>query len=78
MFVGEQIFRRYGGCPHWGKMHFLTAEELGDLYPKWNDFQEIRAEWDPDGVFLTPFLQKLLGVGKREAVQIKKTPLRAK
>ncbi|GGE03779.1 FAD-binding oxidoreductase [Marinithermofilum abyssi] len=70
-FTGvEQIFRRYGGRPHWGKLHYLTAEELGDLYPKWNDFREIRAEWDPDGVFLTPYLQKLLGGGKREAVQV--------
>ncbi|TCB99613.1 FAD-binding protein [Micromonospora zingiberis] len=56
----EAVFRRYGGRPHWGKKHWLTARELRPLLPRWDDFQEVRRRLDPDGVFLTPDLARLL------------------
>jgi FAD/FMN-containing dehydrogenase len=56
----EAIFRRYGGRPHWGKMHSLSARELAPLYPRWDDFQRLREALDPRGVFLNPLLRKLL------------------
>lgn len=56
----EEIFRRYDGRPHWGKIHTRTAAELAALYPRWNDFRRIRAQLDPDGVFLNPYLRSLL------------------
>jgi FAD/FMN-containing dehydrogenase len=56
----EDIFRDYGGRPHWGKKHWLTARELRPLYPRWDDFQRIRRRLDPDGVFRTPYLARLL------------------
>jgi FAD/FMN-containing dehydrogenase len=55
----EDIFRRYRGRPHWGKMHTQTAESLSQLYPHWNDFRRIRASFDPHGVFLNNYLRKL-------------------
>ncbi|EEP74709.1 oxidoreductase [Micromonospora sp. ATCC 39149] len=57
----EAVFRQYGGRPHWGKKHWLTARELRPLYPRWDDFQELRRRLDPDGVFLSPDLARLLG-----------------
>ncbi|NGY06239.1 D-arabinono-1,4-lactone oxidase [Solimonas terrae] len=62
-FAGaEAIFRNHGGRPHWGKIHTLTARELEPLYPRWNDFLELRASIDPAGVFINPWLQKIFGL----------------
>jgi len=57
----EAIFRAYGGRPHWGKLHTLTARELAPLYPRWDDFQTVRKRLDPEGIFLTPYLARLFG-----------------
>ncbi|MEO3744257.1 D-arabinono-1,4-lactone oxidase [Plantactinospora sp. B5E13] len=56
----ETVLRRHGGRPHWGKKHSLTAAELRPLYPGWDAFGRIRRRLDPDGVFLTPDLARLL------------------
>lgn len=64
----EEILRAYGGRPHWGKMHTLTARELAGLYPRWQHFQSVRAELDPGGLFLNPYLRRLFGVGDALAV----------
>jgi len=58
----EAIFRNHNGRPHWAKMHYLTANELADLYPMWNKFLQIRQELDPNGMFLNGYLQQLFGV----------------
>ena len=57
----EEIFRRYQGRPHWGKVHTQTAESLSQLYPRWHDFLRIRARLDPQGVFLNSYLRELFG-----------------
>lgn len=49
----EPVFVAAGGRPHWGKMHSLTAPQLSRLYPKYDDFAELREQWDPKGRFLT-------------------------
>ncbi|MFF5213665.1 D-arabinono-1,4-lactone oxidase [Micromonospora sp. NPDC000442] len=58
----EAVFRQYGGRPHWGKKHWLTADDLRPLFPRWDEFQAARRRLDPDGVFLTPDLARLLEV----------------
>jgi len=58
----EDIFKRYQGRPHWGKMHTRTATELATLYPRWDDFQRIRASLDPQGIFLNDYLRTLFNV----------------
>ena len=55
----EEIFKRYQGRPHWGKMHTRSAGELAALYPCWQDFRRIRAELDPQGMFLNSYLREL-------------------
>jgi len=55
----EEIFKRYQGRPHWGKMHTRTAGELAELYPHWHDFRRVRAALDPQGVFLNSYLRDL-------------------
>lgn len=58
----EELFMRYGGRPHWGKMHTRTAVNLAAAYPKWEDFLNLRAEMDPQKLFLNPYLERILGV----------------
>ena len=55
----EPIFWKYGGRPHWGKVHSLGAQQLSRLYPHFNDFQKLRAEMDPTGRLLNDHLKKL-------------------
>jgi L-gulono-1,4-lactone dehydrogenase len=57
----EAIMREYGGRPHWGKRHFRDAEGLAPLYPRWEDFQHVRARLDPEGVFRNPYTDRVLG-----------------
>ncbi len=57
----EAIADEYGGRPHWGKRHFQTAETLASRYPRWDDFGSLRARLDPDGVFESPYIRRVLG-----------------
>ncbi|MCL2542560.1 MAG: FAD-binding protein [Nocardioidaceae bacterium] len=50
-----------GGRPHWGKWHTLGAAELSGLYPRWDDFAELRGRLDPSGLFGSPAIDRLLG-----------------
>ncbi len=59
--VVEAIFRKYGGRPHWGKLHTLTAKELGELYPRWDDYELVRRHVDPKGRFLNDHLRSVFG-----------------
>ena len=44
---------------HWGKLHFLTPERLHRLYPRADDFIDVRRELDPEGMFLNAHLRPL-------------------
>jgi L-gulono-1,4-lactone dehydrogenase len=57
----ERIMDSYGGRPHWGKRHFQTAETLAPRYPRWEDFQRVRSLLDPDGRFVNPYTDRVLG-----------------
>lgn len=63
LFKGvEDIFRRYDGRPHWGKLHTLRAAELSKIYPRWDDFCALRAKLDPQAKLLSPYLKDIFGV----------------
>lgn len=55
----EEIFDRYQGRPHWGKVHYLKADKLAARYPKWEDWWAERNRFDPQGIFLNEFLQSV-------------------
>jgi L-gulono-1,4-lactone dehydrogenase len=57
----EAIAGCYGGRPHWGKRHFQTAEALAPLYPRWDEFQRLRARLDPGGAFRNDYTDRVLG-----------------
>lgn len=59
--LAEAIFARYGGRPHWGKLHGLKAAELGPLYPRFDDYRALRRRLDPKGKLLNSHLREVFG-----------------
>ena len=57
----EAIVDEFDGRPHWGKMHFQTASTLAARYPEWDEFQRVRSEYDPTGVFSNEYTDRVLG-----------------
>lgn len=60
--ICEEILGAAGGRPHWGKMHRLSATELGERYPRFADFVALRNKLDPEGRFGNPYLDRVLGI----------------
>ncbi|MCS6894522.1 MAG: FAD-binding protein [Bacteroidia bacterium] len=65
----EAIFQSYEGRPHWGKMHTASSEYLHRVYPHLSKFLQLRDALDPEGVFLTPYLRKVLW-GEKVSVSV--------
>ena len=57
----EAIARSVEGRPHWGKLHYRSAEELAPLYPRFGDFLSVRDRLDPDRRFSNDYLRRVLG-----------------
>jgi L-gulonolactone oxidase len=57
----ESLMAGWGGRPHWGKRSFLGAAELAGRYPRWDDWQAVRAELDPDNRFLNDWARRVIG-----------------
>ena len=57
----EPIVWKYGGHPHWGKIHSLGTEQLAGLYPRFDEFNAIRKALDPQGRLLNAHLRKVFG-----------------
>jgi FAD-linked oxidoreductase len=59
--VVEHVLREQDGRPHWGKAHTATAEVLAPRYPRWDEFQRVRAALDPAGMFSNDYIDRVLG-----------------
>jgi L-gulonolactone oxidase len=59
----EAIMNAHEGRPHWGKLHFQTADTLRQRYPLWDQFISVRDRLDPDRVFGNAYLERVLGGG---------------
>ena len=57
----EAIMNGVGGRPHWGKMHYQTAETLKPRYPQWDRFIAVRDRLDPDRRFGNAYTERVLG-----------------
>lgn len=57
----EQILLRYGGRPHWGKLHTLNADQLRQRYPRFDEVTTVRDAVDPGGRFRNCYLDRVLG-----------------
>ena len=57
----EARMRELGGRPHWGKMHWRTAQDLRPVYPGFDAFLAVRDRVDPERVFTNDYLTTVLG-----------------
>jgi FAD-linked oxidoreductase len=57
----EAIVAEHAGRPHWGKLHTLGAEQLGERYPRFGDFLAVRDRLDPQRRFANAHLDHVLG-----------------
>ncbi|ORX69866.1 L-gulono-gamma-lactone oxidase [Linderina pennispora] len=58
--VYEDIMRTLGGRPHWAKAHKMYYYDLLDAYPKFADFAKLRAQCDPNNVFVNDYIARHL------------------
>jgi len=58
----DRLLGEFDARVHWGKLHFLTREQLLARYPRAGDFLALRASLDPEGTFLNDHLQPLFGL----------------
>ncbi|MGE3850267.1 MAG: D-arabinono-1,4-lactone oxidase [Planctomycetota bacterium] len=57
----ERIMLDLDGRPHWAKRFGPTAADLALRYPRWHDFQRVRAQLDPDGTLANSYTDRVLG-----------------
>jgi len=55
----DSLFAEFKGRPHWGKLHFMTADRLDRLFPRYTDFVAVRERFDPKGTFLNQHTRAL-------------------
>ena len=55
----DRLLSEFSARVHWGKLHFLTPEQLHARYPRAADFIALRRELDPRGIFLNDHLREL-------------------
>jgi FAD/FMN-containing dehydrogenase len=54
----DETLRPYRPRPHWGKMGYLDAAGFRAAYPDLDKFLAVRAQLDPDGLFLNDFFRQ--------------------
>lgn len=57
----EAIARTVEGRPHWGKLHYRSADDLAPVYPRFADFVRLRDRLDPERRFSNDYLRRVLG-----------------
>ncbi|KAJ1642627.1 D-arabinono-1,4-lactone oxidase [Coemansia asiatica] len=54
----EDIMRTLGGRPHWAKAHKMFYYDFVSLYPRFNEFVEMRKRCDPNDVFVNDYIRR--------------------
>ncbi|PVZ94070.1 FAD-binding protein [Amnibacterium flavum] len=60
----EQALAPFRARPHWGKVFTLEATDIRDLYPRFDDFLRLREKYDPEGVFVDAYVERVLLGGR--------------
>ena len=55
----EEIFLHYKGRPHWGKVNYLSGQQLADCHSDWDAWWQERDAIDPTGTFLNDYLKAI-------------------
>ncbi len=57
----EILAKKYKGRPHWGKEFNRDKEYLKSVYPKYEEFNALRKEFDPNEKFTNRFISEIFG-----------------
>ena len=57
----ERVALDLDGRPHWGKLHWLEADDLRKRYPEFDAFVAVRDRLDPEGRFANAYTERVLG-----------------
>ena len=63
-----ELVGRFNGRMHWGKMGEQPGNDVRQRYERWEEFRRLRAENDPDGVWLNAFTREALLLSETGAV----------
>lgn len=55
----EAIMAELEGRPHWAKAFDMSAEELRQRYPRWDEFSRLRRMMDPNDLLMNEFSRRL-------------------
>jgi FAD-linked oxidoreductase len=58
----EEIFQRYEGRPHWGKMHSFSYDNINKSYPMFAEFLLLQNQMDPDAMFVNDYLRGIFRI----------------
>ncbi len=61
----QAVLAPFSARAHWGKVFDVEALDAARLYPRLDDFDDLRAEWDPRGVFRSDLVDQMLGRATR-------------
>lgn len=56
----EEIFWKYDGRPHYGKMNTMQKPQFEKTYAHWAKFGSIQKNCDPHGIMLNPYLKSII------------------
>jgi xylitol oxidase len=59
----EEALAHFAPRPHWGKVHTMDPATVRAQYPRLPDFLALRERLDPEGKFLNPYVERMLGIG---------------
>jgi FAD/FMN-containing dehydrogenase len=55
----QALMLRFGGRPHWAKPCRLAAPDVERMYARWADFERVRRQLDPHGLFVNDWFARL-------------------
>ena len=58
----ESALAPFDARPHWGKLFTMLPSRVQLLYPKLADFRQLVMEFDPEGKFRNPYLERYIFV----------------
>jgi len=58
----ESALAPFDARPHWGKLFTMLPSRVQSLYPKLADFRQLVMEFDPEGKFRNPYLERYIFV----------------
>ncbi|MGV3616821.1 MAG: FAD-binding protein [Fimbriimonas sp.] len=56
----DAIMEPFEARPHWGKLFSMAPKRLQALYPRLTDFRWLLEQFDPEGKFRNPFLDRYI------------------